>query len=85
VLGCDFDKNSGEKSKKGEKGTASGRVVGTDVNPSVNRVLPHIMVDGPFGLASEDFLKYETAPRRCQYWSHSFCFMSIIFSRYDVV
>jgi predicted ferric reductase len=34
--------------------------VGTDVNPSVNRILPRIMVDGPFGSASEDFLKYET-------------------------
>jgi NADPH oxidase 2 len=60
VLGCDFDKTSGEKNGKGEKGGAGGRVVGTDVNPPVNRVLPRIMVDGPFGSASEDFLKYET-------------------------
>jgi NADPH oxidase 2 len=57
VLGCDFDKKNGEK---GEKGAAGGRVLGTDVNPPVNRVLPRIMVDGPFGSASEDFLKYET-------------------------
>ena len=57
ALGCDFDKKSGEK---GEKGAAGGRVVGTEVNPTVNRVLPRIMVDGPFGSASEDFLKYET-------------------------
>ncbi len=57
ALGCDFDKKSGEK---GEKGAAGGRVVGTDVNPPVNRILPRIMVDGPFGSASEDFLKYET-------------------------
>jgi NADPH oxidase 2 len=56
VLGCDFDKKSG----KGEKGGAGGRVVGTDVNPPLNRILPRIMVDGPFGSASEDFLKYET-------------------------
>ncbi len=57
ALGCDFDKMSGDKS---EKGAVGGRVVGTDVNPPVNRVLPRIMVDGPFGSASEDFLKYET-------------------------
>ncbi|KAH9987187.1 NADPH oxidase [Russula vinacea] len=59
ALGCDFDKKSGEKSEKGEKG-AGGKVVGTDVTPPVNRILPRIMVDGPFGSASEDFLKYET-------------------------
>jgi NAD(P)H-flavin reductase len=60
ALGCDFDKKSGENSEKGEKGAAGGRVVGTDVDPPLNRVLPRIMVDGPFGSASEDFLKYET-------------------------
>lgn len=59
-LGCDFDKKSGGKGEKSEKGAAGGRVVGTDVSPSVNRILPRIMVDGPFGSASEDFLKYET-------------------------
>ncbi|KAI0074348.1 NADPH oxidase [Panus rudis PR-1116 ss-1] len=49
AVGCDFDKKG-----KGEKDAG-----GTVVNP-VNRVLPRIMVDGPFGSASEDFLKYET-------------------------
>lgn len=60
ALGCDFDKRSGDKGGEGEKGAAGGRVVGTDLNPPLNRVLPRIMVDGPFGSASEDFLKYET-------------------------
>jgi len=59
VLGCDFDKKGGEKREKGEK-DAGGEVVGTNVIPSLNRILPRIMVDGPFGSASEDFLKYET-------------------------
>lgn len=59
TLGCDFDKKSGERGEKGEKET-SGRVIGTNVNPPLNRVLPRVMVDGPFGSASEDFLKYET-------------------------
>jgi NADPH oxidase 2 len=55
AVGCDFD------SKDKEKDTpAGGKVVGTNVNPPVNRTLPRVMVDGPFGSASEDFLKYET-------------------------
>jgi len=50
ALGCDFDSKA-EKSKDG------GAVV---VPPPLNRVLPRVMVDGPFGSASEDFLNYET-------------------------
>jgi NADPH oxidase 2 len=53
AVGCDFDK---DKEKK-EKGAV---VVGTATNPPLNRVLPRVMVDGPFGSASEDFLNYET-------------------------
>ncbi|KAI0315860.1 NADPH oxidase isoform 2 [Amylostereum chailletii] len=52
-LGCDFD-------TKDKGGAAGGKVVGTMQNPPLNRVLPRIMVDGPFGSASEDFLNYET-------------------------
>ncbi|KAF8267727.1 FAD-binding domain-containing protein [Lactarius quietus] len=55
ALGCDFDK----KTDKSEK-DIGGKVVGTSTNPPLNRVLPRLMVDGPFGSASEDFLKYET-------------------------
>jgi len=58
-LGCNFDTKSGERSERGEKG-AGGKVVGTSENPPLNRILPRVMVDGPFGSASEDFLKYET-------------------------
>lgn len=54
-LGCDFDS---KKDKGADK--AGGKVIGTDVNPPVNKILPRIMVDGPFGSASEDFLNYET-------------------------
>lgn len=50
ALGCDFE------DKKGEKGGDS-RVVGTAANPPINRPMPRVMVDGPFGSASEDFLK----------------------------
>ena len=45
VVGADF------KEKGGDMGALSS---------PVNRVLPRVMVDGPFGSASEDFLNYET-------------------------
>jgi NADPH oxidase len=48
AVGCDFD----SKSDSNEEGKV--------VTPPLNRVLPRVMVDGPFGSASEDFLKYET-------------------------
>ncbi|KAI0943022.1 hypothetical protein AcW1_002763 [Taiwanofungus camphoratus] len=53
AVGCDFD-------SKTKGGDAGGKLIGTDMNPPVNRVLPRVMVDGPFGSASEDFLNYET-------------------------
>jgi len=60
AVGCDFD-TKGRKEKGDEKGTpAGGMVIGTSTNPPINRVLPRVMVDGPFGSASEDFLNYET-------------------------
>lgn len=55
TVGCEFDS---DKSK--EVDVAGGKVVGTNINPPLNRVLPRIMIDGPFGSASEDFLNYET-------------------------
>ncbi|KAF8508456.1 NADPH oxidase [Hysterangium stoloniferum] len=51
AVGCDFDS---KPSKDDEKKAAS-----MTVNPPINRVLPRVMVDGPFGSASEDFLNYE--------------------------
>jgi NADPH oxidase 2 len=52
AVGCDFDTS--------ETKAAGGKILGTAANPPLNRVLPRLMVDGPFGSASEDFLKYET-------------------------
>jgi NADPH oxidase 2 len=49
AVGCDF-----EKKKAGEKD------VSKVIQQPVNRILPRVMVDGPFGSASEDFLNYET-------------------------
>ena len=55
AVGCDFSK----KDSKGPK-EAGGTVIGTAANPPLNKILPRIMVDGPFGSASEDFLNFET-------------------------
>ncbi|KAF7324947.1 FAD-binding FR-type domain-containing protein [Mycena kentingensis (nom. inval.)] len=60
-VGCDF----GAKEKKAavpeeEKDASGAQVITSTANPRLNRVLPRIMVDGPFGTSSEDFLNYET-------------------------
>ena len=60
ALGCEFP----QKGERGDKSKgdlpAGGKVVGTRANPPMNRTLPRVMVDGPFGSASEDFLNFET-------------------------
>ncbi|THU81158.1 NADPH oxidase [Dendrothele bispora CBS 962.96] len=53
AVGCNFE-------DRGKKDEAGGKVIGTDANPPLNKTLPRVMVDGPFGSASEDFLDYET-------------------------
>ncbi|KAF5371910.1 hypothetical protein D9757_010597 [Collybiopsis confluens] len=61
AVGCDFDKgktkDEGHDNEKRKKEKSGGVVVGGD---ALNRVLPRVMIDGPFGSASEDFLNYET-------------------------
>jgi NADPH oxidase len=54
AVGCDF----GAKEDKGDM-PAGGKVVGTNINHPRVSTLPRVMVDGPFGSASEDFLKFE--------------------------
>jgi len=49
-LGCDLQDKL-EISDGGEP---------VSVSPRLNRVLPRVMIDGPFGSASEDFTNYET-------------------------
>lgn len=58
ALGCDIDIE--KKENKGGGDEKGAKVVGTQVNPPLNKILPRIMVDGPFGSASEDFANYET-------------------------
>ncbi|KAF8531550.1 NADPH oxidase [Gautieria morchelliformis] len=54
-VGCDFDTRANKDS-----GGHGGKLVAVDADPYLNRVLPRVMIDGPFGSASEDFLNYET-------------------------
>lgn len=62
ALGCEIDK----RATRGVKADIS-QVVGVGpniiegVDPALRRVLPRIYIDGPFGSASEDVFKYETA------------------------
>ncbi|KAG8917361.1 hypothetical protein FRC02_003149 [Tulasnella sp. 418] len=55
ALGCDFESKGDKRADK-----TKSRIISTQANPAINKVLPRVMVDGPFGSASEDFLKYET-------------------------
>ena len=57
TLGCDFPDQKNDEKNDAPLG---GKVIGTNSNPPLNRTLPRIMVDGPFGSASEDYLNYET-------------------------
>ncbi|KAF7377911.1 FAD-binding FR-type domain-containing protein [Mycena sanguinolenta] len=56
AVGCDFE----SARAKGAAPVTEAKIVNSATNPSINRVLPRIMVDGPFGTSSEDFLDYET-------------------------
>lgn len=53
ALGCEPEKRSAND----EKANKDGSYV---VKSPTGRVLPRIMIDGPFGAASEDFYKFET-------------------------
>ncbi|KAI0071776.1 hypothetical protein K474DRAFT_568109 [Panus rudis PR-1116 ss-1] len=63
IVGCDFDSDAKPDLEYNDrhplKPYGRSAIVNSAANP-INRVLPRIMVDGPFGSASEDFLNYET-------------------------
>lgn len=60
ALGADTNKR-----KTGPKDTSQVLGIGpdqvNDVDPALRRVLPRVFIDGPFGSASEDVFKYDTA------------------------
>lgn len=55
ALGCEWGKKGDTSKVVGIDGDSNG------VDPALQRVLPRVYVDGPFGSASEDVFKYETA------------------------
>lgn len=62
ALGCDFQKKGGDKGKSKDNAidlSKSKDAVTIETTP-LNRYLPRVMIDGPFGSASEDFNKFET-------------------------
>lgn len=54
ALGCDLNDKSNEKDGNGDEQQQQ-----REIRPPLNRVLPRVMIDGPFGSASEDFYKFE--------------------------
>jgi NADPH oxidase len=56
ALGCDFGGRGAPKDASVVK-----TVNDQGVDPSLQRVLPRVYVDGPFGSASEDVFKFEVA------------------------
>ncbi|CAG8469561.1 8353_t:CDS:2 [Diversispora eburnea] len=69
-LGCDFDnekklrKENKENKEKDNKGRIKSQYDGIDIstnNPQLQKILPRVMIDGPFGSASEDVFKFEVA------------------------
>ena len=57
TLGCNLDKEKKDAAVVGV--AAQDAPSGSD--PALTRVLPRVLVDGPFGSASEDVFKYEIA------------------------
>jgi hypothetical protein len=56
ALGCNFP----QKDEKGKAKDVTGNKDGVTLEVPLNRYLPRVMIDGPFGSASEDFNKFET-------------------------
>ncbi|OKL63600.1 hypothetical protein UA08_02019 [Talaromyces atroroseus] len=62
TLGCDFE--SGKNTGKDGSALVGIDRIGTgdkSIDPTIQRILPRLYVDGPFGSASEDVFKYEVA------------------------
>uniref|UniRef100_A0A1D1XVG3 Superoxide-generating NADPH oxidase heavy chain subunit A n=1 Tax=Anthurium amnicola TaxID=1678845 RepID=A0A1D1XVG3_9ARAE len=61
-LGCNFEEEA--KLRKQNKDRIKSQYDGIDIstdNPDLRKVLPRVMVDGPFGSASEDVFNFEVA------------------------
>ncbi|KAL5354035.1 hypothetical protein ACLOAV_000120 [Pseudogymnoascus australis] len=62
ALGCEVDRPRGAKKDTSQViGVNKSGPDANTVDPALRRVLPRVYIDGPFGSASEDVFKYETA------------------------
>ena len=61
ALGCEFESKDPKKRVQSTVVGINQNTRGDDIDPTLRRVLPRIYIDGPFGSASEDVFKYETA------------------------
>lgn len=64
VLGCNFDTMRNESVSDNPPaviGVDAQPTARANVDPSIQRILPRLFIDGPFGSASEDVFKYEVA------------------------
>ncbi|CAG8532358.1 22562_t:CDS:2 [Dentiscutata erythropus] len=61
-LGCNFEEEAALRKKNRDriKSQYDGIDISSD-NPKLLKVLPRVMIDGPFGSASEDVFKFEVA------------------------
>nr|CAG8489086.1 8673_t:CDS:10 [Entrophospora candida] len=63
-LGCDFEEEERLRKKAGSENRAKSTYDGVDISinsPELKKVLPRVMIDGPFGSASEDVFKFEVS------------------------
>ncbi|CAH1766896.1 15001_t:CDS:2 [Entrophospora sp. SA101] len=63
-LGCDFEEEERLRKKAGSENRAKSTYDGIDISinsPELKKVLPRVMIDGPFGSASEDVFKFEVS------------------------
>ncbi|CAG8544477.1 30705_t:CDS:2 [Gigaspora margarita] len=58
-LGCNFEEE--EKLLKKDRDYIKSQCEGIDISSALQNILPKIMIDGPFGSASEDVFKFEIA------------------------
>ncbi len=62
ALGCEFDKPKDKTSRPVTQVVSVDKnTKGADIDPTIRKDLPRVYVDGPFGSASEDVFKFETA------------------------
>nr|CAG8434164.1 9150_t:CDS:2 [Entrophospora candida] len=63
-LGCDFEEEERLRKKAKSENRVKSTYDGIDISinsPELKKILPRVMIDGPFGSASEDVFKFEVS------------------------